>query len=90
MIFEILQYICSAEEADVILFITNNSPSEPFNRYLECIDSRKIIPVVSKCDLMSDRMNFAVFGKEILYLSSVTGEGIDILTSKIVEIILNR
>lgn len=77
-------------EADIILFVANNPPSDSFNRYLDYVDPKKLIPIVSKCDLISDRTNLRIFGKEVIYLSSVSGEGFDILKSKIVEIALNK
>ena len=56
----------------------------------EYIDHKKTIIAISKSDLILNRENNSFNGHEILYVSSSTGEGIDALKSKIVDVALKK
>lgn len=56
----------------------------------EYIDPKKTIIVYSKSDLIQEREKYRTNGEEIMFVSSLSGEGIDNLKSKIVEIALKK
>lgn len=60
------------------------------HRHLEHIDPKKLIIICSKSDTFTNRKQFSLLGQEVLYISSVTGEGIENLKSKIVDIALKK
>jgi tRNA U34 5-carboxymethylaminomethyl modifying GTPase MnmE/TrmE len=56
----------------------------------EYIDSKKTIIVYSKSDLMKEPERKNAVREETIFVSSFSGEGIDNLKSKIVEITLKK
>mgnify|MGYP001809689346 CR=1 FL=1 len=86
----LLYYVHRAEEADVIVVLI-----DPLNRGFlsensKYIDPKKTIVAYSKSDLLHKREIEEISNEEILFVSSLSGEGIDNLKSKIVEIALKR
>ncbi len=70
--------------------LINAQTSNPLESHFAHIDKKKIIPIYSKSDLIPDRKKVKVLGNEVIYVSSFSGEGINSLNAKIVEIALTR
>lgn len=78
------------EEADVIVHLLNPHDVDFIRRHAELIDAKKLIIVCSKCDTLSTKKHLNLLGTDVIYISSVTGEGMELLKSKIVEIALRK
>lgn len=78
------------EDADVIVHLLNLDDVDFIRRHAKLIDSKKLIIVCSKCDTLSARKQLNLLGTDVIYISSVTGEGMELLKSKIVEIALKK
>ena len=87
--FDIFEFF-RIEEADVIVHLLSLSNIEFIQRHSEKIDPKKLIIVCSKSDTLSKREQFRLSGKDVIYISSVTGEGIELLKSKIIDIALKK
>ena len=71
----------SLEDADIILFLYDSSQgiSEDDDRILQLIKDKNYIKIASKSDLINNKE------RDVLYLSTVTGEGLAQLKDKIKE-----
>jgi tRNA modification GTPase len=68
-------------DADIVISLKEQ---EDIYRMVECItiESQKIIPVISKADLFDKRLK----NNELIYISTLTGEGIESLIAAIVTL----
>ena len=78
------------EEVDVIVHLLSHDDTDFIHRHLEHIDKKKLVIVCSKSDTISNRKQLNLLGQDVIYVSSFTGEGIELLKSKIVDIALKR
>ena len=82
--------IYRAEEADVIVVLIDSRNNTFLSENNEYIDSKKTIIAYGKSDLVKERENDNTVKEDVVLVSSFTGEGIDNLKSKIVEIALKK
>jgi hypothetical protein len=82
--------ICRAGEADVIVALLDSRNSDFIVENSQLFDSKKTIFAYSKSDLIHDRDTNETLRKEGIFISSFTGEGIDTLMAKIVNVALNK
>jgi tRNA U34 5-carboxymethylaminomethyl modifying GTPase MnmE/TrmE len=77
-------------ESDVVLVLITPENKDFLAENSELLQSEKVIIIGSKCDLYQKHASFDKLSKNILYVSAETGEGVDLLKKKIVDIALKK
>lgn len=80
----------SAQEADVIIALLNSDSLRDFDANFGFIDKKKLIVVHSKSDLFEEAERIEMQQNETDFISTVTGEGIENLKAKIIDIALKK
>lgn len=79
-----------AQEADVVILLLDPKSLDDLDTHYDFIDKKKLIVLHGKGDLFEGAYKTEIRKKYADFISTITGEGIENLKAKIVDIALRK